>query len=88
VRRPIEYAPVASAVLFEWANVNQLARMWTQRTSAGQSLTAWLSVLVGLALFVAYYRHKGLTVPMLTTSGSVVLCGAVCATVAYFRWFA
>lgn len=48
--------PIASALLFEYANVGQLYRMWTEHTAAGQSLFAWWAVGLGLLLYANFYR--------------------------------
>lgn len=86
VKRWIDYLPVASTVLLEWANVSQLIRMWTEHTAAGQSVLAWISVCLALVLFLIYYRAKGLTVPFWTTVFGVGMNSAVWMTVIYFRY--
>jgi uncharacterized protein with PQ loop repeat len=91
VKRPalsVELLPVLSTVLLEWANIGQLIRMWTERTAAGQSLQAWVSVCLALLCFLVYYHKKGLRVPFWTTIIGVLMNIAVCSTVVYFRFFA
>lgn len=40
----IKHTPIVTTGLLEGANVQQLYRMWTEHTSLGQSLTAWICV--------------------------------------------
>lgn len=48
--------PIASVALLEMANVQQLWRMWTEWSSAGQSLWGWLFVNIALWLWLNFYR--------------------------------
>lgn len=49
--------PIASVILLEAANLQQLYQMWVVDHSAeGQSVTAWLSVQVALWLWLNFYR--------------------------------
>lgn len=52
----VKHSPIFSGVVFEYANISQIIRMWTEHTAAGQSLTAWIAVFFGLALYSNFYR--------------------------------
>lgn len=49
--------PIASVILLEAANLQQLWQMWVvDRSAEGQSVTAWLSVQAALWLWLNFYR--------------------------------
>ena len=54
--RIISKTPLATIVLLEHANIQQLIRMWSEGTAEGQSLWGWISVGFALALFINFYR--------------------------------
>lgn len=52
----VSKSPLFSTAVFEYANVSQIIRMWTEHTAAGQSLLAWIAVCAGLCLYWNFYR--------------------------------
>jgi hypothetical protein len=84
----INYTPIASTILLEGANIQQMMRMWTEQTAEGQSLMAWSCVQIALWLWYNFYKQatpdkkwaircQGL---------GIGLNGLVILTVLYFRW--
>lgn len=87
-RELVERTPIVTTMLLEAANVQQLQRMWTERTAAGQSLTAWLSVSAALLLWLNFYR---VVTPQAKwairgTAVGVAMNALVILTVIYFRY--
>lgn len=83
-------APILATALLEYANVGQLWRMWHDRTSAGQELTAWISVFFALVAYQVFYRvvipeQKW---PARMNAVGIAMNIAVVLTVLYFRRFA
>lgn len=83
--------PIASVILLEAANVQQLFQMWGWDHSAkGQSLTAWLSVQTALWLWYNFYRvitpeaHWAIK----GTQLGIIINSLVCLSVIYWRYFA
>lgn len=84
----MRHTPIVTTLLLEGANVGQLIRMWTEHTAAGQSLWAWFSVGVALALWLCWYR---LFVPeqkiaIYSCLSGILMNQAVIWTVIYFRY--
>lgn len=52
----VSKTPIATVFLLEGANAQQLYRMWTEHTAAGQSLTGWLCVGAALLLWCNFYK--------------------------------
>jgi hypothetical protein len=48
--------PVVTVILLEGGNIQQLIRMWTERSSEGQSFWGWLQVNAALWLWWNFYR--------------------------------
>lgn len=51
----INYSPVFSTILLEYANFGQIVEMWTEKTAEGQSLLSWLAVNLALWLWLNFY---------------------------------
>lgn len=82
--------PILTTLLLEWANIQQMYRMFTEHTAAGQSLTAWLSVQAALWLWLNFYR---VMTPDAKWAYRAQLLGiglnaAVCLSVVYWRYLA
>jgi len=79
--------PIASVLLLEAANLQQLHRMWTEWTAAGQSLFGWLCVQIALWLWLNFYLvlTPGEKWAIRGTQLGIVLNGAVILTVVFFR---
>ena len=81
--------PIAAVGLLEIANLNQLYRMWTEWTAAGQSLWGWISVQLALWLWLNFYR---VVTPkerfaFWGTSLGIGMNMAVILTVIFFRYY-
>jgi len=83
----LDRSTIVATILLEWANVSQLWRMWGERTSAGQSVIAWCSVFVALALFMNFYRAKKMTIQKWCSIGGMIMNSSVITTVLYFRYW-
>lgn len=85
----VDKTPLLTTALLEAANAQQLWRMWSEHTAAGQSLTAWLSVNCALLLWLNFYRvvtpHARWAI--VGTAFGVLMNTAVILTVAWFRYF-
>jgi uncharacterized protein with PQ loop repeat len=80
-------APIVATILLEYANVGQLIRMWTYKTAAGQSLTAWFAVFLALCCYNQFYRivtPEQIWARRMSFVG-ILMNSAVCLTVLYFR---
>jgi hypothetical protein len=73
--------------LLEGVNIQQLWRMWTEHTSAGQSVTAWLSVNLALWLWLNFYLvfNRQNKFAIYGTAVGIFLNACVLATVLWFR---
>lgn len=80
--------PMVAVGLLEFANVNQLVRMWTEWTAAGQSLWGWLSVQLALWLWLNFYRviTPNERFAFWGTGIGIAMNMAVCLTVVFFRY--
>lgn len=89
-RTLVDKTPILTTILLEAANVQQLYRMWTERTAAGQSITAWMSVNIALLLWLNFYLvfNRDNKYAIWGTTVGVLLNSLVIATVAYFRYVA
>lgn len=81
--------PVLTTLLLESANVQQLWRMWTEHTAAGQSLTAWVCVNIALLLWLNFYLviTPEAKWAIRGTAFGVCLNAAVILSVFYWRYF-
>ncbi len=52
----VSKSPLVSSVMFEAATIGQIWRMTHEHTSAGQNPWAWFAIIIGLGLFVNFYR--------------------------------
>lgn len=87
--RVVEYTPIATTLLLEYANVGQLYRMWREHSALGQNVWSWLAVNAALWLWLNFYVQTGnLTWAVRATKVGIALNTAVVLTVAYFRYMA
>ncbi len=84
----VSKTPLLTVLLLEGANVQQLWRMWSEHTAAGQSLTGWLSVGIALLLWCNFYRVCCPTERFAywATVFGIGMNAAVSATVVWFRY--
>jgi hypothetical protein len=85
----VDKTPIVTTLLLEAANLQQLHRMWTEGTAAGQSLTAWISVWFALVLWTNFYLvfNRDQKWAIRGTALGVFLNTCVILTVIYFRYF-
>lgn len=90
-RKPnvVDKTPIVSVALLEAANCQQLFRMWTEHTAAGQSLTAWVSVNIACWLWLNFYLtfNRENKFAIWGTALGLVLNGFVILSVLYFQYF-
>lgn len=79
--------PWLTTFLLEAANVQQLYRMWTEKTAEGQSLWGWVCVFLALCLWSNFYRHHKLRGAFYATLLGVLMNSLVVASVIYWRYF-
>lgn len=84
----VEKTPLVTTGLLEAANVQQLWRMWSEQTAAGQSIWAWMSVNAALWLWLNFYLvfNRDNKFAVWGTRVGIGLNSAVILTVAYFRY--
>jgi uncharacterized protein with PQ loop repeat len=89
-RRPelVDKTPLISVALLEAANIQQLIRMWTERTAAGQSLTAWVTVNIALWLWLNFYLtfNRQNKFAIWGTALGILMNALVCLSVLFFRY--
>lgn len=85
----VDKTPIVTVFLLEGANIQQMWRMWTERSAEGQSITGWLSVNVALWLWLNFYLvfNRENKFAIWGTAVGIVLNALVVLTVVYFRWF-
>jgi hypothetical protein len=83
------WTPILAVACLEWANLNQLYRMWTEWTAAGQSLWGWMSVWVALVLWLNFYRvvTPNERFAFWGTVLGIVMNSAVILSVVFFRYW-
>jgi hypothetical protein len=88
LRRYAKHIPFVTTGLLEGANVSQLHRMWTERTSAGQSIGGWALVWLALVFWLTYYivMLPNEKAPRWCTALGIVINSCVIFTVIYFRY--
>src|SRR3954466_15921571 len=88
LRRYVKHIPFVTTGLLEGANCSQLHRMWTERTSAGQSIVGWGLVWLALVLWLIYYcvMLPNEKAPRWCTALGIVINSTVIFTVIYFRY--
>ena len=86
----VDKTPLVTTFLLEAANVQQLFRMWTTWTAAGQSYTAWISVNIALWLWLNFYLtfNRENKFAIYGTAFGICLNTAVILSVLYFRYLA
>lgn len=84
----VDKTPIVTVFLLEGANIQQMWRMWTERSAEGQSITGWLSVNVALWLWLNFYLvfNRDNKFAIWGTAVGVVLNALVVLTVVYFRY--
>lgn len=84
----VDKTPVLSVFLLEMANVQQLARMWSEQTAAGQSLWGWVCVNVALLLWLNFYLtfNRQNRFAIWGTALGVLMNASVILSVVYFRY--
>lgn len=84
----VKHIPIFTTALLEGANVSQLHRMWTERTSAGQSIGGWALVWLALVFWLIYYNVMlpNEKAPKWCTALGIVINSLVIFTVIYFRY--
>jgi hypothetical protein len=84
----VDKTPIVSVFLLEAANVQQIFRMWSTWTAAGQSITAWLSVNLALWLWLNFYLvfNRENKFAIWGTAVGIGLNGLVILSVFYFRY--
>ncbi len=82
------HSPIASAVVFEISTVGHFIRMLVEKSAAGQSLTSWLLVTVGLAFWVNWYRlfTPEQKIPRIVAMVSIFFHFVAAGAVVYFRY--
>jgi len=90
MRRYVEYTPIVTTLLLEYANGGQLWRMWHEHSALGQNVWSWLAVNIALWLWLNYYC---VVVPgglrswaARATMVGILLNGAVIVSVVYWQW--
>jgi uncharacterized protein with PQ loop repeat len=86
----VEKTPLLAVFLLEMANVQQLFRMWHEKTAAGQSLSGWILVNLALWLWFNFYTlfNKQQKFAIYGTAFGIVMNSLVILTVIYFRYLA
>jgi hypothetical protein len=85
----VSKTPLITFILLEGGNVQQLYRMWSTWTSAGQSLWGWVCVNIALILWCNFYRVccPNEKFAFWATVVGVVINACVIFSVAWFRYF-
>ena len=80
--------PLVSVGLLELANIQQLFRMWTEWTAAGQSLWGWIFVQIALWLWLNFYRvlTPNEKFAIYGTALGVVMNSLVILSIIFFRY--
>lgn len=82
-----KFTPLLAVILLEAANVNQLWRMWSIRSSEGQSIWGWICVNVALILWCNFYRYHKHWIAFYATLFGIFMNSLVIFSVVYFRRF-
>jgi hypothetical protein len=74
--------------LFAWSYCEQLWRMWSTHTAAGQSIPGWIVMFAALLIFLNFYRVccPKEKLAYWGTVAELVLNATVIASVTYLRW--
>lgn len=86
--RYVSWTPIITTVLLEAANVQQICRMWGEKTAAGQSLTGWMCVNMALVLWYNFYRvvTPNEWIAKIGTGLGIFLNSMVILSIVYFRY--
>lgn len=84
----VDKTPLLAVALLELANVQQLIRMWTTWTAAGQSIGGWLCVQAALWLWLNFYLvfNRQNKFAIYGTAFGIVMNASVLTTVVLFRY--
>ena len=84
----IQNVPIVSVALLELANLQQLIRMWSEWTAAGQSVGGWLSVNAALWLWLLFYLvfNREQKFAIWGTVVGIAMNSFVVLTVLFFRY--
>lgn len=52
----VTYLPILATILLEIANIQQIYRMCSERSSLGQSVWGWVSVNIALWIWLWFYK--------------------------------
>lgn len=87
-RAYVEKTPLVAVLLLEMANIQQLYRMWTEWTSAGQSVWGWVLVNLALWLWFNFYLvfNRENKFAVYGTAFGIVMNSAVIVSVLLFRY--
>ena len=83
----VDKTPFVAVLLLEFANIQQLIRMWTEWTAAGQSLWGWVCVNIALWLWLNFYLtfNRENKFAVYGTAFGIFMNSMVIATVLLFR---
>lgn len=84
----VSKTPIVTTLMLEIANAGQIWRMWSERTAAGQSLIAWVSVNLALMLWFNFYRvlTPNEKWALRGTAAGIIMNWGVILSVVYFRY--
>lgn len=85
----LKYFPILATVLFQLSTIGHIARMIKEKSSLGQEPLSWVFVLVGLFMWVAWYKtftpeHK---IPFWSTVTQIIMGLIGLGVCVYFRFF-
>lgn len=86
----VKHTPIVTTLLLEAANVQQIGRMWTEKTAAGQSLGGWVCVNLALILWFNWYRvfTPDQKIAKYSTLVGITINFMVIMSIVYFRYLA
>lgn len=84
----VDKTPLVSVALLEIANIQQLWRIWTEWTAAGQSIGGWLCVQIALWLWLNFYLtfNRDNKFAIYGTALGIVMNASVLVSVVLFRY--
>lgn len=82
--------PIVTALLIEGGAVQQIYRIWSEGSAAGQSLTGWIGVTIAVMLWLNFYKviTPEAKWAIRTTTLAVFLNATIVASIVYWRYFA
>ena len=83
----VKYFPVLATLLIEAASLGQIARMFQERSSAGQSFVSYLLLILALVLWERFYaiRTPDEKPAVWTARASILVNILVASCVLYYR---